>query len=204
MDFPPPASAQPAGYPARLDITPMDRIARWRPLFQWILAIPHLIIAQVLTYVAQIVAFIGWFVILFTGKLPVGMANLMSMCQRYNTRTMTYAAGLLDAYPPFEFETTPNDAGTYPAKVEFAPALENRNRLTVGLRIIWAIPALIVSVIIGIIGIICWFIGAIVVLFTGAWPTGLRDWVLKAIRANLRVSAYLLLLTDEYPPLSFD
>ena len=204
MNFPPPASAQPTGYPARLDVTPMDRIARWRPLFQWILAIPHLIVSQVLTYVAQIVAFIAWFVVLFTGKMPAGMANLLCMCQRYSTRTMTYAAGLLDGYPPFEFETTPNDTGTYPAKVEFAPALENRNRLTVGLRIIWAIPALIVTVIISIIGFICWFIGAIVVLFTGAWPTGLRDWVLKAIRANLRVSTYLYLLTDEYPPLSFD
>jgi hypothetical protein len=158
----------------------------------------------VLSSVARVVALIAWFVILFTGNLPVGMANLLCMCQRYSTRTMTYAAGLLDGYPPFEFDTTPNDAGTYPAKVEFAPALEHRNRLTVGLRIIWAIPALIVTVIIGIIGIICWFIGAIVVLFTGAWPAGLRDWVLKAIRANLRVSAYLYLLTDEYPPLSFD
>jgi len=191
-------------YPARLDVTPMDRIARWRPLFQWILAIPHLIVSQLLMYLAQIVAFISWFAILFTGRMPAGMANLICMCQRYTTRTQTYAAGLLDAYPPFEFETTPADQGAYPARVEFAPALEGRNRLTVGLRFLWVIPALIVMVIIGIIGFVCWLIGAIAVLFTGTWPAGLREWVLKAIRANLRVYSYMYLLTDEYPPLNFD
>jgi hypothetical protein len=191
-------------YPARLDVTPMDNIARWRPLFQWILAIPHFIVAQVLTYVAQIVAFIAWFAILFTGRMPAGMANLICMAQRYSTRTQTYAGGLVDAYPPFEFETTPADPGRHPARVEFTPALENRNRLTVALRIIWAIPALVVTIIISIIGFVCWLIGAIVVLFTGTWPGGLRDWVLKAIRAGLRLNSYMYLLTDEYPPMSFE
>ena len=132
------------------------------------------------------------------------MANFLCMSQRYSTRTMTYAGGIISAYPPFEFESSPNDPGTYPARVEFAPELEGRNRLTVGLRIIWAIPALIVTIIIGIIGFVCWFIGAIAVLITGSWPNTLRDWVLKAIRANLRVCAYVYLLTDQYPPLSFD
>jgi hypothetical protein len=94
--------------------------------------------------------------------------------------------------------------GRYPARVEFTPALENRNRLTVALRIIWAIPALVVTIIISIIGFVCWLIGAIVVLFTGTWPGGLRDWVLKAIRAGLRLNSYMYLLTDEYPPMSFE
>jgi len=191
-------------YPARLDVTPMDNIARWRPLFQWVLAIPHFIVARVLGSLAGIVALISWFAILFTGKMPAGMANLICMAQRYSSRTQAYAGGLVDAYPPFEFETTAADPGRYAARVEFNPALENRNRLTVGLRIIWAIPALILTIVISLVGFVCWLIGAIVVLFTGTWPAGLRDWVLKAVRAGLRLNSYMYLLTDEYPPMNFD
>jgi hypothetical protein len=41
------------------------------------------------------------------------------------------------------------------------------------------------------------------VLFTGKWPAGLLGWVMKGLRASLRLNAYAFLLTDEYPPLSF-
>jgi hypothetical protein len=192
-----------SGYPAQLDVA-TTAVARWRPMFNWILAIPHFIVQYVLNIVAQVVALISWFVILFTGKMPVGLANFQCMCQRYSARVMAFASGLVEAYPPFEFDTTPNDTSGYPARVDFAPALDGRNRLTVGLRILWAIPAIIVTMIILIVGFVCWFIGAIVVLFTGSWPEGLRSWVLKAVRASLRLNAYTYLLTDEYPPLSFD
>ena len=118
--------------------------------------------------------------------------------------TYSYAAGLRAEYPPFDFSTATADPNDYPAKVNFQPKLDGRNRLTVFFRIIWAIPALIVTAIIAIIAWVCWFIGAIAVLFTGKWPVGLRDWVVKGLRAALRLNTYCWLLTDEYPPLSFD
>ena len=43
-------------------------------------------------------------------------------------------------------------------------------------------------------------IGFFAVLFTGRWPSGLRDFVLNVQRWYLRVQTYLLLLTDTYPP----
>lgn len=205
---PPPASygggtPQLSGYPAQLDITSGD-VARWQPMFNWILAIPHFVVAYVLRIVSGVVGLISWFAILFTGKLPVGLANFQCMCLRYQVRVVAYVMGLVGPYPPFEFDTTPNDPTSYPAQVNFAPALEGRNRLTVGLRLIWMIPAAIVTLIIAIVAYICWFIGAIVVLFTGKWPEGLRSWVLKFVNALNRLNAYVNLLTDEYPPLSFD
>jgi hypothetical protein len=192
------------GYPAWLEVEPLDRIGRWRPLFQWVLAIPHFIILYVLAFVSEIIGLISWFAILFTGKLPEGLGNLQCMVQRYSTRTYVYAAGLRDEYPPFEFSTTPGDPGAYPARVQFAPEWTGRNRLTVGLRIIWMIPAAIVTLIIVLIAWVCWLIGAFAVLFTGSWPPGLRDWVLKGLRAGLRLNAYAWLLTDKYPPMNFD
>jgi hypothetical protein len=192
------------GYPAWLEVAPLDRIGRWRPLFQWVLAIPHFIVLYVLAIVSEVVGLISWFVILFTGKLPEGLGNMQCMVQRYSTRTYVYSSGLIDQYPPFEFSTTPADPGVYAARVQFTPEWTGRNRLTVGLRLLWIIPAAIVTMIIILIAWLCWLIGAFAVLFTGSWPGGLRDWVLKGLRAGLRLNAYCWLLTDKYPPMNFD
>jgi Domain of unknown function (DUF4389) len=179
-------------------------IGRWRPLLQWVLAIPHFVVLYLLNIAGEVVGLISWFAILFTGRLPKGLADFQCMVQRYSTRVSTYAAGLHAQYPPFDFTTTAADPGGYAAAVEFTVPLDGRNRLTCALRIIWMIPAAIVTFLILIVAAVCWFVGAIAVLFTGSWPEGLRAWVLKGLRASLRLSAYQWLLTDEYPPLSFD
>ncbi len=38
------------------------------------------------------------------------------------------------------------------------------------------------------------------VLFTGRYPPGLRDFLVGVYRYNLRVQAYVGLLTGQYPP----
>jgi hypothetical protein len=187
-------------YPASVDVTTPDRLDRWRAIVQWILAIPHLIIANALQYAGGAVAVISWFVILFTGKLPPGLANFQVMVLRYGYRAYTYAGFMYDDYPPFTFDMVGDDPGGSPAVVTFTPALEDRNRLTVGLRIIWAIPAALYALVIGVVAAVCWFIAFFAVLFTGRWPDGLRDWVMKGLRTQLRATAYVALLTDEYPP----
>ena len=191
-------------YPATIGVSTPDRIDRWRPLVQWILAIPHLVLASVLQNVGEVVAVISWFVILFTGKLPAGLANFQVMALRYSARAEIYAGFLHAAYPPFEFAMTGDDPGGTPVTYTIRPALEDRNRLTVGLRFIWAIPALLWVLLIGIIGAICWILGFFAVLFTGRWPQGLHRWVLASLRVSIRASAYIYLLTDDYPPFVTD
>ncbi|MCP3856491.1 MAG: DUF4389 domain-containing protein [Actinomycetia bacterium] len=187
-------------YPTTYDVETPEKMANWRPLVQWFLAIPHLIIVNVLENVAGVVAFISWFVILFTGKLPEGLANLQMMFLRYQARTGAYAGFLHDQYPPFEFSTTAAEPGGNPVAVTFEPTLENRNRLTVGLRIIWAIPIMLFMMVVGFVAFFAWIAAFFAVLFTGRWPAGLLDFVVKVNRLSIRVGAYLFLLTDEYPP----
>jgi hypothetical protein len=191
-------------YPASIEVTTPERLDRWRPLVQWILAIPHLIVAGALQYAAEAVAIVSWFIILFTGKLPQGLADFQVMVMRYNMRAWAYAGFLHAEYPPFEFEMSPREPGGTPVDVDIEPALDDRNRLTVGLRIIWAIPALLFAVLIGIVGALAWFVSFFVVLFTGRWSDGLRTWVMHSLRVQIRVGAYLALLTDEYPPFALD
>jgi hypothetical protein len=189
-------------YPATLEVQTPAKIANWRPIGQLFMAIPHLIISYALTALAEACAFIAWFAILFTGKMPQGLANIICMALRYQARAMTYAAFLHDKFPPFEFTSTPADPGSTPVQVNLEPTLEGRNRLTVGFRLLLAIPAAIFTALILVVAFICMLIGFFAVLFTGKWPSGLRNWVLKGISATLRLDAYMMLLTDMYPPFS--
>jgi hypothetical protein len=197
--------AMSAPYPATFTFDPPEKVANWRPLVNWILAIPHFIVLYALNIVSRAIAFVSWFIIVFTGKLPSGLANLQVLCLRYSTRTSVYAVFLQEEYPPFTFDMTPTDPGDQPrVRVDIAPQLEDRNRLTVAFRLILAIPLLIVLVFLVIAACVVIVIGFFAVLFTGQWPSGLRDFLLRVVRWSIRVQAYLSLLTDEYPPFTLD
>jgi hypothetical protein len=192
-------------YPATFTFDPPEKIANWRPLVQWLLAIPHYAVLYGLRILSQAVALISWVLILFTGKLPDGLANVQAMYLRYSTRTSFYAGFLVEEYPPFNFATTPADPGDVPRlRVDFHPELESRNRVTVGFRIILVIPHLIVLAFLFLAAVVVLLIAFFAVLFTGKWPEGMRNFVLGVARWSLRVQAYFALLTDVYPPFSLD
>lgn len=192
------------GYPATFELDADTTIARWRPLVHWLLAIPHLVVANVLSNVASVVAVISWFAIVFTGALPAGLANLQCLVIRYTARAYSYALWLREPYPPFEFSVTPEDPGGDPVRVELRPALEERNRLTVGLRFLWLIPAALFGVVLSLAVAVVAFLAFWAVLFTGSYPAGLRDFMVGCGRYFVRFTAYCYLLTDEYPPFSLE
>ena len=65
-----------------------------------------------------------------------------------------------------------------------------------------AIPHYIVLVFVGIARFFALIGAFFAVLFTGRWPRGLFDFIAGTLRWGYRVSAYVFLLTDEYPPFS--
>ena len=195
----------PAVYPVRVTFDPPDEVARWRPLVAWLLVIPHLIVLYFLQLVGGLFALVAWFAILFTGKLPEGLAGVMALLVRYQLRATTYSVFLQEEYPPFAFDTTVADPGDYPrVRVDVEPAFEGRNRLTVFFRYFLVLPHAIVLMLLGIVAgfavLLAWF----AVLFTKRWPAGLRTFMLGYLRWSFRVIGYGLLLTDEYPPFSLD
>jgi hypothetical protein len=199
------APGYPSGYPATLEVDHPERITNWKPLVQWLLAIPHWLVLNALSSLSQIVAIISWFAILFTGRLPEGLASAQHLYIRYANRTVAYTAFLREEYPPFVFGTTSEDQGEYPnVRTSFVPQYEDRNRVTVGFRLILVIPHIIALAVLIVAAIVVVFVWVFVVLFTGRWTPGVRDFVVGVLRWDTRVSAYLLLLTDEYPPFSLD
>ena len=81
----------PSAYPATMTFDPPERIANWRPLVQWILAIPPFIVLSALRAVVEVLAVISWFSIVLTGRLPDGIAKVQAMHLRYQTRLALYA-----------------------------------------------------------------------------------------------------------------
>ena len=191
-------------YPATFGFDPPERVANWRPLVQWILAIPHFIIGYLVGIASAVCVVIAWFAILITGNMPKGLAELICMAHRYQGRAIAYAGFLHDEYPPFDFTTSAADPGGQPVRFDSEPALEGRNRLTVLLRILWMIPAYIFFYIIYLVAGVVWFISFFAVLFTGRWPQALLNFAQGAFRVGNRFGAYATLLTDEYPPFALD
>lgn len=187
-------------YPADLDLDAPVEVANWRPLVHWLLAVPHLMIASVLGQVGGVIGFVSWFIIVFTGRLPESLANFQCLVLRYTARAYSYALWLREPYPAFDFSMTPADPGGDPLRVDLAPRLEDRNRLTVGLRFIWIIPIAIYLAFVSLAAMVVAFAGFFAVLFTGRWPEGMRRFLVATGRLSIRVSAYGYLLVDDYPP----
>ena len=79
------------------------------------------------------------------------------------------------------------------------PYEEPASRLTNGLRFVWAIPALLIAILIGIAFVVVVCISWFAIVITGKHPRGLFDFALRALRFILRVNSYVLLMTDTYP-----
>lgn len=99
--YPPFSMADDPNYPVRLNIEYPERIDNWRPLVQWLLAIPYLFIAGVLYWLTGILTFVAFFLILFTKRIPREMFELMVPGLRWNMRGSAYAYFVTDRYPPF-------------------------------------------------------------------------------------------------------
>ncbi len=191
-------------YPASISVETPERIARWRPLVHWLLAIPHLFVFSLLQYVAWLLNIVAWFAIVITGRMPAGLAGFQCMYLRYTLRLYAYLDFVHEQYPPFEFNTSASDLGGTAVTVNFEPQLTDRNRGTVAARLILAIPAVLFWLLSSAAAAIVILAAFFFVLLVGRWPAGLRNWLIGWYGVVLRTNAYLHMLTDEYPPFSFD
>src|SRR5436305_15325326 len=93
-------------YPVQLDFDADRHITRWRPLVQWLLAIPHLFIASALRSLRQVLTLISFFTVLFTERIPRPVFDMIATTYRYEWRSLSYALFLHEDYPPFDFQPT--------------------------------------------------------------------------------------------------
>ena len=75
---------------------------KWKPLYKWFLAIPHIIILCFLEIGVVLCSVFVWIAILFTGRSPKGVFDFVEGVLRWSLRVTAYAILLTtDEYPPF-------------------------------------------------------------------------------------------------------
>jgi Domain of unknown function (DUF4389) len=99
--YPPFSLEDDPSYPLRLEIDYPDKVARWRPLVHWLLAIPVELVLFVIGIIAYICVFIAWFAILVTGRMPQGMFDPILIWFRWNMRVSVFRFWMTEQYPPF-------------------------------------------------------------------------------------------------------
>ncbi len=196
----------------------LDEPSRWLWIVKPILVIPHLVVLFVLWVGVVGVSIIAFFSILFTRRYPRALFDYTTGVLRWSWRVGFYSFSALgtDRYPPFRLTVGPQDgAAPYPADLTVAYAPELSRRLVLVKWWLLAIPHFVVLGIVlgsstagqssapGLLYLLVAF-AALALLFTKRYPAGLFDFVLGLDRWVYRVLAYVLLLTDEYPPFRLD
>jgi hypothetical protein len=77
---------------------------------------------------------------------------------------------------------------------------ERLSRLLIFVKWLLAIPHYIVLFVLGIAGFIVWVIGFFAILITGNYPRSLFDFMVMLLQWSARVTGYVNLMTDAYPP----
>jgi hypothetical protein len=95
----PPFGGSAGSYPVDLRVDPPAKQSRLTVFFRVLLAIPALVLTYVFGAVNNLVACLGWFVCLVTGRMPQGMRDLSAWMFRYEAQTYCYVLLLTGRYP---------------------------------------------------------------------------------------------------------
>ena len=174
-------------------------LARWRPLVNWVLYIPHAIILNALQILARAVFLVYWLMLIFTGKLHPGLYGVMVMHERYGARAGGFLVGYSETYPPFDFNTTTADNNAYAPIRLTLPAVPESVPRSAALNVLKAIPHYIMLMIYVIGAAVVAVIGWFAVLFSGAWPKGMRAFLVRVSNYYYRVWTYVTMVENGYP-----
>jgi len=148
-----------------------------------------------------ILAFVKFWVVLFTGKIPQSIYEFELKLNNWGTRLGAVLGNLVDGYPAFGLKGTSDKA-----TLEF----ENPQKVSRGLVLLRALLGVIYA---GIPHGFCLFFrmiwGAVLqflawwaVLFTGKYPEKWHAYQVGTSRWTTRLGLYLGYYTDQYPPFS--
>jgi hypothetical protein len=193
-------------YPVNVIVEPVrGKRDRLTTAFRPFLAIPHTVLVGpiywswrtggvgLLGAAAYVLSFYTWVLLLCGREQPPGMRDFSLYYLRWRTRALAYMALFVDRYPAFGDDN-------FSSRIDVEPLPIGSPRKDVGLRLFKALPHVVVLVFL----LIAWFVTTVIawfaILITGTYPDGLLGFGTGIMQWALRVEAYLLLLTDAYPP----
>jgi len=196
----PTSTADPGFHPVRLEFQGDARLARWRPLAQWLLAVPHFLVARALNAVRCVLTLVSLFTVLFTRRIPRPVFDFTAMTLRYEWRAVSYGLALHTDYPPFDLQPAAGDDGRDPHSEVSLDYPEELDRWKPLYKWVLAAPHYVVLAGLFVAAVLAVLAGTAVVVVTGRYPSGLQRFLAGTYRYLLRVQSYVGLLTDRYPP----
>jgi len=88
-------------YPVTLKVEFPERLSRLTTFFRLFMLIPQIVVLYFINIAGDIIVFISWWAILFTGRYPKGLFDFVVWWFRWSTRFAGYAYLVTDKYPPF-------------------------------------------------------------------------------------------------------
>jgi Domain of unknown function (DUF4389) len=192
-------------------------------LIRLLLAIPHIIWFLLWSFVALFASIVNWFATLVLGQPPAWLHRFLCAYIRYSVHLSAYLYLTANPYPGFTGE-----AGSYPIEVELPREPQRQSRWKTLIRIVLAIPALVLAALLGggvgfsygtlsrsgrngssrnysslggggLLAGVCAVLGWFASLVLGRMPRGLRDAGAYGVGYGAQVRAYTMLITDTYP-----
>ena len=163
--------------------------------------LPHVFLLAIFSIWSQIITFIAFWSILFTGRYPQSFFDFNVGMQRWNLRLNARWYNLSDGYPSFGVN------GTDDATSLEIPYPETLSRGLLLVKVFFGFLYVIIPHVFILYFRILWgsilgFIAFWSILFTGTYPRSFFDFNVGTLRWTTRVNLYMNLMTDDYPPFS--
>jgi hypothetical protein len=206
-------------YPVDVEFQEPGRQRRWVTALRLFLAVPVLLLAAAFEGsgfgawysdtderaaagtggTLLVVAFLGWFVSVFRGRMASGFRDLQVYGLRYLAELASYLFVLTDRYPNVDPAATPVSAQSdHPVRLTVDDDL-HRSRLTVLFRLFLALPHFVWILLWSIAAFFAAFITWIATLITGRPPEALHRFLSAFVRYSTHLSAYVVLTANPFP-----
>jgi hypothetical protein len=177
----------------RLVVDDDRRRGRTSTFFRLPLAFVHFVWAGIWGIAVYVAVIASWFVQVVAGRPRAGLHEFIARYLRYTTHVYAYASLLADPFPEFD-----GRAGAYPVELA-VDGPRRQDRLTVAFRLVLAVPAILLTSAYAGVALAAAVLGWFAVLATGRMPLGLRNAIALWLRYSQQTTAYLYLLTEQYP-----
>jgi len=167
-----------------------------------LLLIPHLFLLAAYFIAVHVIAWIGYWYILFNGGKPFWVENYEIIFLQWSSRVFAWFTSTTDVYPTFGTDDN------HPSQVTVVEAPEPQSRLLAFLGIILvrallAVPHLFILLWLTLGTLVAAWFGYLMILINGTLPLGLHYYFVGFHRWWARTWAWIAALTDEYPPFTF-
>lgn len=197
-------------HPVTLIVEDDLRRSRLTVFFRLLLTLPHVVWLVLWTVPALVAAVLNTIVVLITARTPRPFQRFLSAYIRYSSQVAAFFNLAANPFPGFVGDNR------YPLAVEIQPP-ERQRRLVTLFKLVLVVPALLIALVLGGIGlatagngglVVGWgfgvagvaaFLAWFAALARGRMPDGLRDAIVYAIGYGAQLSAYSFSLTDRYP-----